>query len=48
MLAFIQVIWPSTSRVGIGMAKAADGGWFVVARYSPPGNFTGQSAFTGK
>ncbi|KAL8922473.1 MAG: hypothetical protein Q9208_005195 [Pyrenodesmia sp. 3 TL-2023] len=44
---YTQVIWPSTTKVGVGMAKARDGGWFVVARYSPPGNFTGQSAWTG-
>ncbi|KAI4190533.1 MAG: hypothetical protein LQ346_004909 [Caloplaca aetnensis] len=44
---YTQVIWPSTTKVGVGMAKDNDGGWFVVGRYSPPGNFTGQSAWTG-
>ncbi|KAL8720694.1 MAG: hypothetical protein Q9225_002487 [Loekoesia sp. 1 TL-2023] len=45
---YTQVIWPTTTNVGIGMAKAADGGWFIVGRYSPTGNWSGQSAFTGE
>ncbi|KAL8667848.1 MAG: hypothetical protein Q9202_000313 [Teloschistes flavicans] len=42
-----QVIWPTTLSLGIGMARADDGGWFIVGRYSPPGNWSGQDAFTG-
>ena len=41
---YTQVIWPSTEKVGVAMARADDGGWFVVGRYSPPGNWSGQSA----
>ena len=26
----------------MGMAQAADGTWYVVANYSPPGNISGQ------
>ncbi|CAO1601034.1 hypothetical protein XANCAGTX0491_004702 [Xanthoria calcicola] len=44
---FTQMIWPSTTRLGIGMARDDDGGVFVVGRYSPPGNFSGKSAYTG-
>ncbi|KAL8839529.1 MAG: hypothetical protein Q9176_004390 [Flavoplaca citrina] len=44
---YTQAIWPSTKRLGVGMARDDDGGVFVVARYSPPGNFTGRSAYTG-
>ncbi|KAI4255026.1 MAG: hypothetical protein LQ352_002771 [Teloschistes flavicans] len=44
---YTQVIWPTTLSLGIGMARADDGGWFIVGRYSPPGNWSGQDAFTG-
>ncbi|KAL8690836.1 MAG: hypothetical protein Q9218_003816 [Villophora microphyllina] len=44
---YTQVIWPTTTNVGIGMAQSGDGGVFIVGRYSPPGNWSGQSAFTG-
>lgn len=42
---YTQVIWPSTTRVGLGMAKASDGGWYIVGRYSPPGNVVGKTAW---
>ena len=42
-----QVIWPSTTRVGMGIALAKDQRWFVVARYAPPGNYVGLNALTG-
>lgn len=45
---FTQVIWPTTTRVGLASAKSSEGGKFIVGRYSAPGNFTGESAFTGK
>ncbi|KAL8996387.1 MAG: hypothetical protein Q9169_004078 [Polycauliona sp. 2 TL-2023] len=44
---YTQAIWPSTKRIGVAMAKNADGGVFVVGRYSPPGNFSGKDAYKG-
>ncbi|CAB4014963.1 Hypothetical predicted protein [Paramuricea clavata] len=40
---FTQVVWSSTKKLGIGYAQSADGkDTYVVARYSPAGNFFGQ------
>ncbi|KAL8820648.1 MAG: hypothetical protein Q9223_001170 [Gallowayella weberi] len=44
---YTQVIWPSTTAVGVALAHDDDGGVFVVGRYSPPGNFSGKNAFQG-
>jgi hypothetical protein len=33
-----QAVWKSTTKVGMAVAKAADGTNWVVVRYSPPGN----------
>ncbi|KAM0798239.1 CAP domain-containing protein [Usnea florida] len=44
---YTQVIWPSTTHVGVASAKTKSGANFIVGRYSPPGNFTGESAYTG-
>lgn len=44
---YTQVIWPSTTHVGIAMAKTRNGANFIVGRYSGPGNYTGVSAYTG-
>jgi hypothetical protein len=36
-------VWSSTKKLGIGYAQSADGkDTYVVARYSPAGNFFGQ------
>ncbi|OCL03698.1 carbohydrate-binding module family 50 protein [Glonium stellatum] len=42
-----QCIWPTTTRVGVGLARG-NGACVVVGRYAPPGNWTGKSAWTGK
>jgi glioma pathogenesis-related protein 2 len=39
---FTQLVWKSSKELGMGMAQAADGTWYVVANYSPPGNISGQ------
>ncbi|KAI4232451.1 MAG: hypothetical protein LQ349_005002 [Xanthoria aureola] len=44
---FTQCIWPSTTNVGIGMVQDRDGGWFVVGRYWPQGNWGGKDAYSG-
>ncbi|XTI82406.1 carbohydrate-binding module family 50 protein [Cenococcum geophilum] len=42
-----QCIWPTTTKVGLGMAKG-NGACVVVGRYAPPGNWNGKSAWTGE
>ena len=38
---FTQVVWKASQALGIGMAQAGDGTWYIVGHYSPPGNITG-------
>jgi hypothetical protein len=38
----LQIVWPSTTAVGMGSAVDSSGNTYVVARYSPEGNVTGQ------
>jgi hypothetical protein len=33
-----QIIWKSTTKVGMGIASDGAGGYYVVARYTPEGN----------
>lgn len=40
-----QCIWPTTTKVGIAAAKASNGATYIVARYTPPGNWWGQNAY---
>ncbi|KAI2638971.1 glycoside hydrolase family 128 protein [Hypomontagnella submonticulosa] len=42
---YTQCMWKSTTKLGVGSAKDAKGGVYVVGRYSPPGNFTGQKPY---
>lgn len=44
---YTQIIWPGTTKVGIALVKDKDSS-ITVARYSPPGNYMGVSAWTGK
>jgi uncharacterized protein YkwD len=39
---FTQLVWKSSKELGMGIAQAADGMWYVVGNYSPPGNISGQ------
>nr|ACD54619.1 cysteine-rich secretory protein-2-like protein [Adineta vaga] len=40
---FTQVVWKATQRLGVGFAFTSDRkGVYVVAQYSPAGNFQGQ------
>lgn len=45
MTCYKQCIWPTTTRVGIAAAKASNGATYIVARYTPPGNWWGQNAY---
>lgn len=38
---FTQVIWKSSEYLGVGVAKNTQGSIYVVANYSPAGNFVG-------
>lgn len=38
---FTQVVWEKSEKVGVGMAKTADGWCYVVAQYEPAGNLIG-------
>ena len=42
---YTQVVWPSTTKVGIAIATSASGAMYVVGRYLPQGNISGQSAW---
>tara|TARA_B110000263_G_scaffold15668_1_gene12688 strand:- start:1916 stop:2173 length:258 start_codon:yes stop_codon:yes gene_type:complete len=39
---YTQMIWSTTTEVGIAKARSTSGKEYVVARYSPPGNMGGQ------
>lgn len=42
---FTAVVWAATRRMGVGVGRSANGNYYVVANYDPPGNVTG--AFAG-
>jgi uncharacterized protein YkwD len=39
---YTQMVWRGTTQVGVGVAIAADGSIYVVADYSPAGNYVGE------
>jgi glioma pathogenesis-related protein 2 len=41
---FTQVVWKASHELGIGIAQAADGTWYVVGNYRPSGNIANQFA----
>ncbi|KAL8850970.1 MAG: hypothetical protein Q9221_004053 [Calogaya cf. arnoldii] len=46
---YTQIIWPTTTHVGIACARNTTQSqkWYFVARFSPPGNYPGRDAFNG-
>ncbi|OIW31636.1 PR-1-like protein [Coniochaeta ligniaria NRRL 30616] len=42
---YTQCMWKSTTHVGMAAATDNKGGVYVVGRYSPPGNWTGQKPY---
>jgi hypothetical protein len=36
------MVWKSTTQVGIALARSSSGKEYIVARYSPPGNYFGE------
>ncbi|KZL70697.1 SCP-like extracellular protein [Colletotrichum tofieldiae] len=41
---YTQIVWKSTTKVGMALATNSQG-TYVVARYSPPGNYIGQKPY---
>ena len=39
---FTQVVWQSSKELGVGIAYDGKGTCYVVANYSPPGNYQGK------
>ena len=39
---YTQMVWKSTTKVGIALARSSEGKEYIVARYSPPGNYIGE------
>ncbi|EDO41919.1 predicted protein, partial [Nematostella vectensis] len=42
---FTQIVWKDTRRLGVAIARIKRGLWYstyIVARYSPPGNYNGE------
>jgi pathogenesis-related protein 1 len=42
---YTQMVWRNTTKVGFGIAMAADGNIILCANYDPAGNFTGQHPY---
>ncbi|KAL1858727.1 hypothetical protein Daus18300_009861 [Diaporthe australafricana] len=42
---YTQCIWPTTTKIGLAAVKAKDGSTYIVGRYTPPGNWLGQTAY---
>jgi len=42
---YTQMVWKSTSHMGIGMAICKKGAVLIVANYSPPGNYIGEKPY---
>lgn len=42
---YSQMVWKTTTHVGMASAKCSKGETIVVANYSPPGNYLGQKAY---
>ena len=38
---FTQMVWKASKTLGVGIAQARNGAWYVVAQYRPPGNIAG-------
>jgi pathogenesis-related protein 1 len=42
---YTQMVWRTTTKVGIGQAVCASGATIIVANYSPMGNYMGQKPY---
>ncbi|HYC84897.1 MAG TPA: CAP domain-containing protein [Chryseosolibacter sp.] len=42
---YTQMVWSTTTAVGIGLATCEGGGTIIVANYDPPGNYMGEKPY---
>jgi pathogenesis-related protein 1 len=42
---YTQMVWKSTTHVGIATVTCKDGSILIVANYDPPGNYMGEKAY---
>jgi pathogenesis-related protein 1 len=42
---YTQMVWRSTTKMGMGVAECSNGGIIIVANYNPAGNFMGEKAY---
>jgi hypothetical protein len=42
---YTQMVWKTTTHVGIGKAVCKNGSILIVANYSPPGNYIGERPY---
>jgi len=42
---YTQMVWKTTRKMGIGMARCSNGSIIIVANYDPPGNYLGQKPY---
>jgi pathogenesis-related protein 1 len=42
---YTQMVWRTTTKVGIGVAKCNNGAVIIVANYDPPGNYLGHNPY---
>jgi pathogenesis-related protein 1 len=42
---YTQMIWSSTTSIGMGQAACPGGGIVIAAEYNPPGNYLGQAPY---
>ena len=40
---FTQCVWKASQEIGLGKAKAEDGGWYCVGNFLPAGNDGGKN-----
>ena len=39
---YTQMVWKSSTMIGIALSRSSSGKEYIVARYSPPGNYIGE------
>ena len=42
---YTQMVWRTTTQVGIGVSVCSNGSYIIVADYSPPGNMMGEKPY---
>lgn len=42
---YTQMVWNTTTRLGMGVARCANGAMVIAAEYDPPGNIIGRAPY---